>query len=162
MKLCYIKFGAKFINIFFSMKLKNIPRIRESVKGFCIEHTFLDNIIDLATNKTIRQNACITHTVSGKNNTIFLCNSDCFRQSFQFIFCSEKVIHRTEQQSDVIGIILKHRQIHSIALGDGNCFAGSSVLLKNFNVVFNEFHRIHTITLLSQSMTIATCCGSDF
>ena len=71
------------------------------------------------------------------------------------------MIHRTKQQRDVIDIILTHRWIRCIALSDGNCFALSCVLLKNLNVVFNEFHRIYAITFLSQGMTIAAGCGSD-
>ena len=53
MKLCYIKFGTEFVNIFFSVKFKYISRIRESVEGFWVEHTFLNDIVDFTTYEAV-------------------------------------------------------------------------------------------------------------
>ena len=53
MKLRDVKFGAELINILFSVKLEDIPRIGEGIKRFGIQHTFFDNVVDLTADKAI-------------------------------------------------------------------------------------------------------------
>ena len=47
------------------------------------------------------------------------------------------MIHRTEQQSNVISVTLKSRQIHSITLCDCDGFAFDGVLLEDFDIMLN-------------------------
>ena len=49
----------------------------------------------------------IAHTVSGENSAAFLCDPNCFGQCFMLIRGGEQMIHRAEQQGDIVGIIRK-------------------------------------------------------
>ena len=71
------------------------------------------------------------------------------------------MIHRAEQQGDIINIAFKIGQIDGITLCDGYGFAFDGVLLKDFDIVLNQFDCIHLIAPLCQSVAVSACCRAD-
>lgn len=87
---------------------------------------------------------------------------ECLRQGFQLILHCKKMIHRAEQQRNLLCIALKRGQVQGIALCNGDGFSRNGIFLKEFDIVFQQFDRIDPIASLCQGVTIPACCCADF
>ena len=87
---------------------------------------------------------------------------ECLRQGFQLILRCKKMIHRAEQQRNLLCIALKRGQVQSIALCNGDGFSRNGIFLKEFDIVFQQFDRIDPIASLCQGVTIPACCCAGF
>lgn len=122
MKRGDIEVGAEPVDILFSVQLENSPRMGKRVKCFRVQAAILEDRIDFPTNKTIRENTCIPHTICGEKNSALFGHTNGLRQGFQLILRCKKMLHRAEQQRNLICIALKRGQVQSIALCNGDGF----------------------------------------
>lgn len=162
MKRGDIEVGAEPVDILFSVQFENSPRMGKRVKCFRVQAAILEDRIDFPTNKTMRENTCIPHTICGEKNSALFGHTNGLRQGFQLILRCKKMIHRAEQQRNLLCIALKRGQVQSIALCNGDGFPRNGIFLKEFDIVFQQFDRIDPIASLCQGVTIPACCCADF
>ena len=67
------------------------------------------------------------------------------------------MVHRAKQQSNVISVALKGRQIHSITLCDCDGFAFDGVLFEDFDIMLNQFN---CMDLMGISISTGSACDS--
>lgn len=77
------------------------------------------------------------------------------------IFHSHQMIHRAEQQGDVVGVIFEFTKVPGVRLGDRHLFFGTRIFLKDLDVVFQKLYGIHLIALTGEMMAITSGGRTD-
>ena len=72
------------------------------------------------------------------------------------------MVHRAEQQGDVIGFASEHGKIQRVALRDRNGFAGQRMFPEDLNVVGHQLKGIHLPAMLRQCVAVAACASANF
>lgn len=156
------KRAAQQIDVLPTVQLENILRLGMRLEALGVKHPLLDAAKDIPPDEAILQNGRVAHTIGRENDAAPLRDADGLGQRRRLVAAREQVVHRTEKQRDVVGLVREGRQVPCVALPDRDRLACGGIPPEKLDVMLGQLDCVHAEAAPRERVAVPAGSRADF